>query len=218
MAAPEAEVPVLYMGIDPGYTNIGVCIIESCFSVKLDACFSVKIGDTTVEKLIYVPGALYLALKQAFQEHVFRPIQERCIETGSPPPRVFCVIEQQFKCPYALITGMMISILQDVGIEMQIINCNVVRRTLGIPTVQNNRTVLKKRIMQYCACVCGEQPKNDHIADAFSFAVYCKYLITHSKPELHRGSINWAPVPRKTSGTKKKKAVRKRARPTSKKK
>lgn len=202
---------VLYMGIDPGYTNVGVCVIESCFNVAIESSFSIKVDDVAIGEINYSLNKLHEKIKKEFTERIFTPIQKACVEKNIRPPRMLCVIEQQLKCPYAIITGLMVSVLHEVGIITQIINCNTVRRTLGIPIVVNNRVVLKKRVIQYFCCVSGKECENDHIADAFSFAVYCKYLVTSTKPELRKGMIAWTPTP--TTSTKSKKPAPKRKKP-----
>ena len=173
-----------YMGIDPGYTNIGVCVIGGeNYGVVISECFSIKETDKERVENVQLDCQTYVQrLKRKLGTLIFDPLRKMCMDNNIAQPTVFCMIEQQYKNQYTFISAIIATILSNTGISSRVVNCNTVRAALGIPCA-GTRPIIKDNVLTFCSCT-GFDTKNDHMGDAYTLAVHCRQVLEKKLPNM----------------------------------
>lgn len=172
---------VFFIGIDPGITNIGVCVVGGePLRLYVHDVFSIKrAGATRIPEDIYEHPNFYIQeVKSKLQQHVFSQLAPYSCNA-----QAFAILEEQYKCPYAVITGWLLSALADAGIQTQVHSCRSVRTGLGIPA-GGRSPILKKNVLAYCKATGLLNTANDHIGDAFTLAMYCRQVVSKQSSKL----------------------------------
>jgi Holliday junction resolvasome RuvABC endonuclease subunit len=185
---------VFFVGIDPGITNIGVCVVGGDpVQVIVSDVFSIKRGLETVEDIYLNPNYYIAKVKEELHTRIFSKLA-----TIAANAQVFAVIEEQLQCSYAMIAAWLAVALAEVGIQTQVHKCQRVRAALGIPAKGRSLT-LKKNVLLYSNCA-GFVTDNHHIGDAFTLAMYCRKVVAKLEGKL-ADAPTWHKEPAVVSNT-----------------
>lgn len=193
------------MGIDPGFVNIGVCVLHENGALAYATSFN-GLLDCKGEDFYRVLSLYYKNVREFMHSRVFPALQASTPESEKETT-VCAVIEQQLSTDQAVGAGIVAAVLSEVGIIPEMHNVNTVRSRLGIP-ICKHRNTLKARAIQFMLHCTQLQDSgvNDHVGDAYCLATYARFLVSSHLPSTI--GVSWEKEPaKKVSAKKKKKTV-----------